>query len=404
MSAGGLAAVAAYAAVGAVPASFGVYNCVLSVAAFFHRPSRSRQIPAHRLAVLVPAHDEAALIARCIASLQAQTYPAELYDVTVIADNCTDDTAAIAKAAGATVLVRNEPDERGKGKALRWAIDRVVVRTPPPEAIVVVDADSVAVPEFLERLSRPLETGAAAVQGESLLVDDGSPASSLRAAAFLLVNRVRPSGRAVLGLPSNLGGNGMCFTRELLLAHPWDAFTSTEDIEYAVKLRAAGVRPAFAAGAIVDSPTAPTAEAATQQQLRWEGGKVHVARTQIPRLFAAAVRTGRLSLLDAAVELAVPPLGLLAAAAIAGTVAGVVLLAVGLAPFWALLPWLVAVAAIPFYVLVGLVAGRAPRSAYRALLQAPLFVLRKALRAHRLLGFRADTWVRTERAPDSRDR
>src|SRR5207244_1957352 len=102
------------------------------------------------------------------------------------------------------------------------------------------------------------------------------------------------------------------------------AFTSTEDIEYAVKLRAAGIRPAFAAGAIVDSPTAPTAEAATQQQLRWEGGKVHVARTQIPRLVAAAVRTGRLSLLDAAVELAVPPLGLLAAAAIAGTVAGVV--------------------------------------------------------------------------------
>jgi cellulose synthase/poly-beta-1,6-N-acetylglucosamine synthase-like glycosyltransferase len=404
VSPGALAAVSAYAAAGAVPAAFGLYNSVLAVAAFFHRPAPPQGTPTRRLTVLVPAHDEAELIARCVASIRAQAYPAELFDVTVIADNCTDDTAARAEAAGATVLVRDEPDARGKGQALRWAIDRVLARTPPPDALVVVDADSIAVPDFLERLGRQLDAGAAAVQGESLLIDDGSPASSLRAAAFLLVNRVRPSGRAVLGLPSNLGGNGMCFTRELLLAHPWDAFTSTEDIEYAVKLRSAGVRPAFAAGAIVDSPTAPTAEAATQQQLRWEGGKVHVARTHVPRLVAAALRTRRLSLLDAAIELAVPPLGLLAAAAIAGTAVGVVLVATDVVPLWALVPWLVALGAIPFYVLVGLVAARAPGSAYRALLRAPLFVAKKALRAHRLFTFRADTWVRTERARDSRDR
>lgn len=404
MSAGGLAAASLYAAVGAVPAAFGVYNCALAVAAFFHRPAPSQGAPTRRLTALVPAHDEQELIARCVSSLGSQTYPAELFDVTVIADNCTDETAARAEAAGATVLVRDEPDARGKGQALRWAIERVLARTQPPDAVVVVDADSIAVPDFLERLGRQLDAGATAVQGESLLIDDGTPASSLRAAAFLLVNRTRPSGRAVLGLPSHLGGNGMCFARELLLAHPWDAFTSTEDIEYAVKLRSAGVRPAFAAGAIVDSPTAPTAEAATQQQLRWEGGKVHVARTQIPRLVAAALRTRRLSLLDAAVELAVPPLGLLAAFAIAGAVPGVVLVAVGAAPLWMLLPWLVAVAAIPFYVLVGLRAAHAPRTAYRALLQSPVFIARKALRAHRLLSFRADTWVRTERAPDNRDR
>jgi cellulose synthase/poly-beta-1,6-N-acetylglucosamine synthase-like glycosyltransferase len=404
MSAAEIAAVMAYSLVGGVAASLGLYNCVLAVAAFFHRPSRLQRTPSHRLAVLVPAHDEAALIARCVASLQAQTYPSELYDVTVIADNCSDDTAAIAEAAGAQVLVRDEPAERGKGRALRWAIDRVVARSVPPDAVVVVDADSVAVPEFLERLSRPLEVGAAAVQGESLLTDDGSPASSLRAAAFLLINRVRPSGRAVLGLPSNLGGNGMCFTREVLLAHPWDAFTSTEDIEYAVKLRAAGIEPAFASGAILHSPTAPNAEAADQQQLRWEGGKAHVARTQVPRLLAAAVRSCRPSLLDVVIELAFPPLGLLAAIAIAGAAAGAsALLLVG-APLWALYPWLIAIAAILFYVLVGLAAARAPRSAYRALLRSPLFVLRKALRAHRLFTFRADTWVRTERAPHNRDR
>jgi 1,2-diacylglycerol 3-beta-glucosyltransferase len=395
-----LAGFTIYAAVGAVPAAFAVYNLALAVAAFFHRPPSARRTPTKRLAVLVPAHDEAELIARCVRSLQAQTYPHELYDVTVIADNCTDDTAALAEAAGAEVLVRDEPDKRGKGQALRWAIERVLAREPAPDAIVVVDADSVATPEFLERLGRPLEEGAGAVQGESLMIDDGTPASSLRAAAFLLVNRVRPSGRAALGLPSHLGGNGMLFARELLLAHPWEAFSSTEDIEYAAKLRAAGVRPAFAAGAVVESPTAPTAEAATHQQLRWEGGKVHVARTHVPGLLVDAVRRHRPSLVDAAVELAVPPLGLLAAAAIAGTVVGIVVYLVATIPFWPLVPWLVALAAIPAYVLIGLVAAHAPRSAYLALLRAPGFVARKALGVHRLLSFRADTWVRTERARD----
>jgi cellulose synthase/poly-beta-1,6-N-acetylglucosamine synthase-like glycosyltransferase len=191
----------------------------------------------------------------------------------------------------------------------------------------------------------------------------------------------------------------MLFARELLLAHPWDAFSSTEDIEYAVKLRAAGVKPAFAAGAIVESPTAPTPEAAAHQQLRWEGGKVHVARTHIPRLVRDAVRSRNPWLLDAALELAVPPLGLLAAAAIAGTIVGIGALAAGALPLSAIVPWLVALAAIPVYVLVGLLAARAPGSAYRALLGAPVFVLKKAFRAHRLLAFRADTWVRTERAP-----
>ena len=188
--------------------------------------------PRKRIAVLVPAHDEAALIARCVQSLQAQTYPSRLYDVIVVADNCSDATASIARSAGADVLVRDEPDARGKGRALRWAFDRVLRRPIPPDAVVVVDADSVADPCFLSALVRPFESGASAVQGESLLAEDGSRAASLRAAAFLLVNRVRPAGRSALGLPCDLTGNGMLLSSELLRAYPWDAFTSAEDLEY----------------------------------------------------------------------------------------------------------------------------------------------------------------------------
>jgi len=356
------------------------------------------------MVVLVPAHDEAALITRCVHSLEQQTYPSDLYDVVVIADNCTDETADLAERAGAHVLVRNDPNARGKGHALRWALDRVLDRTPQPDAIAIVDADSVAATDFIEALVEPLARGAAAAQGESLLSDNRSPGATLRAAAFLLVNRVRPSGRAALGLPTTLAGNGMAFRRDLLLAHPWDAFSSAEDVEYTMRLRLAGIGPVFAGGAILHSPTAPTPEAAAQQQLRWEGGKLHVARTQIPRLLAAAIRLRRPLLLEAALELAVPPLGLLAAAAFGGAVIALALAGTTASPVWVAAPWVAALLAIPVYVLVGLRAARAPRSAYRSLASAPLLVVRKVVGVRRLLRFRADTWIRTDRGSDDDSR
>jgi 1,2-diacylglycerol 3-beta-glucosyltransferase len=384
-------------AAGCVLAAFALYLLLLSVAALFFSPGR-RQAPSARLTVLIPAHNEALLVGRCIGSLRAQTYPSELYDVVVIADNCTDDTAAVAAAAGASrVLVREVPDARGKGHALRWAMDRVLTDD-ATDAVVVVDADSVAQDDFLATLVQPLLAGAQAVQGESLLYEDGTSGTALRVLAFLLVNRVRPTGRAVLRLPAtHLAGNGMLLARDLLLDKPWGAFTSAEDLEYSLHLQVTGVRIAFARGAILLSPTAPNAAAGAQQQLRWEGGKAHLARTWIPRLVRRAFADRRISLLGLAFDLALPPLGLLAAGVIAGSVASAGLVASGALAPWVLIPWLSGLGAIALHVLVGMRAGRAPRSAYGALVGAPWFIATKALRAHRLLTFGADTWVRTER-------
>ena len=268
--------------------------------------------------VLVPAHDEEGTVAHCVQAFENQTYPRDRYRVVVVADNCTDDTAGVASRAGAEVLVRNEPDARGKGRALRWAMDELLARDEPPDAVVVVDADSTPDPDLLTGLVAHFEEGAQAVQGESLIVGDGSPEQELRAAAFLLVNRARPTGRAMLGLAPDLAGNGMLFGRRLLAEHPWSAFSSTEDLEYGLELRAAGIEPVFARGAIVRSPAAPHGRAAEAQQLRWEGGKLHLARTHVPKLLAK----GRV---DAAVELAIPPLGYLTAAAGALTAVAVAL-------------------------------------------------------------------------------
>jgi hypothetical protein len=382
------------AAAGALVAGLGVYQVVLACAAFRYRPPGASGPPTKRVALLVPAHDEEASIARCVRSLLDQDYPRELFAVIVIADNCTDRTAAVASEAGAEVLVRDEPDARGKGRALRWALDQLLERF---DAFAVVDADSTAGREFLAALVRPLETGAGAAQGESRLVDDGSGPAAFRAGAFRLVNRVRPAGRAVLGLGCNLQGNGMLVSAEVLRRRPWDAFSATEDLEYSIGLLLSGVRTRFAGGAIVESPAAPTREAATHQQMRWEGVKLHVARTQLPKLLAAGLKRRDPKLLEAAIDLAVPPLGILAATATAGTVICAVLAAVGLLPAWTVAPWALALVAIPVYVLVGFRAAHAPASAYRSLLGAPVFVLRKAASLHRFRSFSPDSWVRTKR-------
>jgi cellulose synthase/poly-beta-1,6-N-acetylglucosamine synthase-like glycosyltransferase len=382
-----------------------LYLLTVSVAALFFRAPRAIRQPTARLIVLVPAHDESALIARCVRSLRDQTYPRSLYRVVVVADNCTDDTAARAAEAGADlVLERLAPGARGKGRALRWAMDRMMAADPAAEAFAVVDADSVADREFLSMLVVPLEAGARAVQGESLLEPGGQGVGGLRMSAFLLINRVRPAGRAVLRLPmTHLAGNGMLLTRELLLQKPWEAYTSAEDLEYSLDLQVDGIAIVYASGAVLLSPPAPNGEAAAKQQLRWEGGKFHLARTRLPRLVARAVRDRRPALLGVAFDLAVPPIGWLAAAALAGSLVAAGVVAVTSVPLWTLTPWLVGLCAIPLSVLVGLRAAGAPRSAYRALLRAPLLVLTKPLGAATLLRFRGDTWVRTERsAPPSR--
>ena len=388
----------AFALAGSAAAGAGLYLVLLALASFGRRSVEANP-PRSRIAVVVPAHDESALVSRCVTSLREQSYPPDLFDIVVIADNCTDDTAERAEAAGATVLVRTAPDARGKGPALRWAVDRLLESDPDIAALAVVDADSVAEPGLLAGLVARFEQGAPVVQAEYLgRNEDGSTKSELRAAAFLLFHRVRFGGRAALGLPCHLVGNGMLFSRTVLEDHPWDAFSSAEDLEYSVDLRLAGVRPAYAADARLAAPVVGRGRGAQVQRLRWEGGRFHVVRTRLPRLLAEVTVRRRWSLLDAAVDLAVPPLGLLTAGSLLGAALGVTLLGLGVAPWWAVAPWLVAVAAVPAFVVVGLAAGHAPRSMWRALLAAPaLLVSELGTRLRLLRGLGADTWERTER-------
>jgi cellulose synthase/poly-beta-1,6-N-acetylglucosamine synthase-like glycosyltransferase len=394
-------ATTALSAGGSVVAVFSLYLLVLAGSAFFYSPSRRTVEARARLVVLIPAHDEALTIAGSVGSLCAQSYPRALYEIVVVADNCSDETAEIAKAAGAdAVLERSTGGAVGKGRALRWAIDSILAADEPPDALVIIDADATVEPEALARLAAVFEGGAQAAQSDYVLDPDTRGSSALRAAAFLLINRVRPAGRAALGLSASLVGSGMLLSSQLLRSVPWEAFTSTEDIEYSLDLQAAGHKIAYVGDARVRAPTAPNSGAAAEQQLRWEGGRNYLVRTRGPRLLWQGLTKLRPDLVWAAVDLLTPPLGALAAIALTGLAVSLAVVAGGVCPVWTLAPWLVATMAIPGYVLVGLRAAGAPRSAYRALVRAPILVLAEAANAGNVLRFRSDSWVRTERAAD----
>ncbi len=388
---------------GAVLAGFGLYLVALSIASKGTRaPSPSISgARSKRLTVIVPAHDEESLIGRCVQSLLGQTYPTALYRVVVVADNCTDATAVRATASGADVMVRTDAAARGKGYALRWAMDRLLAEPNPPDGIVVVDADSVADENLLSVLATALKSGHEVVQADyTLLEDESVELSEMARAGFLLFHRVRFSGRARLGMAANLVGNGMLFSRRVLEAHPWDAFTGVEDLEYSIRLRLAGIRPYFAREARVAGPGPASRSGAVRQRLRWEGGRFHVVRNQLGRLVGTAIVRRDLDLLDAAVDLATPPLALLAIAVLGGAFLTALAVVTRLAAPWALGPWVVAMLAIPAFVVIGLRAAGAPGSTWRVLLKAPSFIGWKAITYVRLLkGFDVARWERTDRAP-----
>ena len=391
--------------VGAAGAGLGLYLLTLALAAALARriesPAAGKQVS--RLVVLVPAHDEEQLIGACLDSLRAQSYPSELFRIVVVADNCGDRTEEVAGAAGAEVMVRSSgPEARGKGQALRWAMD-AILSTSAPDAVVVVDADSVCDPGMLTALQRDLVSGHDVVQADySLAADAGSPRSELVAAAFLLFHRVRFTGRARLGMAANLVGNGMLFSRRVLEQHPWSAFTGVEDLEFSIQLRLAGIETRFARGARITGPGPASRAGAVRQRMRWEGGRFHAVKTYLWPLIRAAAARRDARLLDAALDLATPPLSLLCMALAAGLAITGAAALLRIEPAWAMLPWLVGLVSVAGFVVIGLCVIGAPRSTWLALFKAPAFLAWKLITYVRLTrGFDAGVWHRTDRAGEA---
>lgn len=391
---------------------------LLGAAALSRRPARRfadapLPEPTASVAIVVPAHNEELVLAATLRSLLEQNYPIALREIVVVADNCTDSTAQIAREHGVTVLERFNTEERGKGYALAWAISQLLARPQPPEAVVIVDADTWVATDFLRIMAARLKThrdvqGRCALQGRyGVLNTTDSWRSALMAGAFDLVNHVRPLGYDRLGLTVTLKGNGMAFTREILEQARWQGHSITEDLDYGLDLiRNHNLRVRYVPEALVLAQMPVTAEQATSQRQRWEGGRYRLLRERALPLLWEGLRRRNLPLLDVAVALFVPPLAELAALlALCGgliTLGGKAHLLH--APTLFGLLWTLTALGFLSYVLGGFLVADASRQVYGALLKAPFYIFWKLalyaigpLKRRKAASGSAPEWVRTDR-------
>jgi cellulose synthase/poly-beta-1,6-N-acetylglucosamine synthase-like glycosyltransferase len=387
---------------------------LLLTAAAWRGPQEPRQkttAPGLRFGVLIPAHNEERLLPTTLASLLKTTYPADLYDIHVVADNCTDHTAQAAAAFKVRVHERQNLTLVGKGHALNWCLQELHRLGQTYEAYVFVDADTEVAENFLEVMNSRLAEGAQVLQAYYAVKDPQiSWNTSLRFAALAVLHYLRPMGRMVLGGSAGLKGNGMVFTAEVLAAHPWSG-SITEDIEAHMALLLDGIPVQFAPGAVVWGEMPQTFDQSQSQLDRWEHGRLLMARKYVPSLVRAAGQALRqlkfrraYLYLDAVMEHLIPPFSLLFASSALALAVSLGMFLLPNALIHQVLVWLNLFLAggLVFgqivYLLAGLRMVGAPAEVYRNLLFAPWFVVRKLGQFTRLIVQRGpQEWVKTTR-------
>ncbi len=266
------------------------------------RSSESRPVTT----VLIPAHNEESGIVKTLEAIKLQLLPHD--QLLVVADNCSDMTAKLARTSGATVIERNDLGRRGKGYALDFGI--AFLKKNHPEIVVACDADITLGANALEKLIWKAYLLQKPAQGKYLLKlpGDCSPRTHVSAFAFLFKNFVRPLGLSRLGGGCLLTGTGMAFPWDLIKDAPLASGNIVEDMQLGIDLAIAGNTPVFCPDVEVISDMAPDTTAERTQRKRWEHGHILTMRSQVRRLFVEALKQRRHELLLLGLELAVPPL------------------------------------------------------------------------------------------------
>jgi len=380
-----------------------VYLFMLSVLSLFAQTPRSMKATRHRrFAAVIPAHNEEHTIAPTIRSLVQTEYPREHFDVIVVADNCSDQTAEVSRENGAIVLERQNKELRGKGHALRWCFDQLLSQQGDYDAFIVVDADSIASANFFAVMNDYLEQGARVIQASDLVKPQpGAWSSEMTRLGFLLYNYVRPLGRRVIGCSVGLRGNGMCFAADVLRTHPWEAYSRAEDLEFGLHLLLHDILVSFAPEASVLATMPQNPQLAESQRVRWEGGRFPVIRKYAMRLLRNTFANGSIKSLDAFIDLVTPPL-----ITLMGMVAGIlfitgVLAMIGMTSMMAFAFVWAGVLLLGFlHMFIGLYSAHADAHLYRALLHLPRYALWKTALLLKLARHDKTTeWISTTREP-----
>ncbi len=345
--------------------------------------------------VLVPAHNEAQVIAPTLEAIVYQL--GEDDSLLVVADNCTDNTAAIARECGAIVIERKDENRRGKGYALDFGV-QFLAENDPPEVVVIIDADCQICSSCIDILARRAESEHRPIQALYLMLSPArkSIPQAIAEFAWLVKNQVRPSGMLRLGLPCQLMGTGMAFSWDLLrqanLAHG----NMVEDMKLGIDLALLGFPPLFCPAALVTSEFPTSEEVTGKQRKRWEHGHLATILAETPALLKAALQRRDPDLLAMALDLAVPPLSVLGLCLplMLGITIVSSLLTGNMLPVWIM-------ASLNGMFIASVISawyrfGRGILS-FRALCGAPFYILRKIPLYAAFLTKRQQDWVKTDR-------
>jgi cellulose synthase/poly-beta-1,6-N-acetylglucosamine synthase-like glycosyltransferase len=374
-----------------------VYHLILLLAHFVIKNETILPLkPKTRFAIVIPAHDEELFLKRLIKSIYKQNYPRELLTVTVVADNCTDNTAEIALQNGARVCERIDNVQRGKGHAIKFGLERL--RLQDYDAVFVIDADSVVEDDLFFQLDNKIQRGNMIIQCYNGVANpEESWFTRLLDVSRTIGNEIYHPGKQKLGLSSYLMGNGMCFSSSVLEKYGWNAFTIGEDWEFYAKLVLSGETVAFANKARVYHQESTSLKQATSQRMRWSGGRFAIAWKYGTKLMCEGLAEKNIKKIDGALPLLLPNPSLGMNITIAGLIVSFVPFAAfdsGLFLGWFFVLMLVQI----FLFITGIAYTRHKLKNFLSLFASPLFLLWKTgIDIFSALGFARTKWTRTER-------
>ena len=253
----------------------------------------------HRFMMIIPAHNEEKVIANLVKSLTNLDYNKKLYDIYVIADNCTDNTAKIAKEAGAIVYERFDEEHKTKGYALQWFLQQKIEEDAPYDAFCIFDADNIVDVNFLKAMNKKLCQGEDVVQGYR---DIKNPSDSWVTAGYSIfywtMNRFYHLARYNLGLSPLINGTGFMVKFDVVKPDGWNTKTLTEDIEFSLKRIIAGKKLGWATDAIVYDEQPTSFKQSWSQRSRWTVGHIQCVNRYTGKLIKSVAKHKTLMNLD----------------------------------------------------------------------------------------------------------
>lgn len=281
---------------------YGFYQIFMGLHLFGKIPALNiRDTRITRFAVVICAKNEEKVIRQLLDSLHKQHYPTNAFDVFVVADNCTDQTASVATSCGVKVFERFDPAHKGKGYALNWFFTRFLHdHSQDYDACIVFDADNLADAGFLAAMNRQVNAGNPIAVGYRLGKNPSSSwVSGCSSFFWLIQTRALYITRARMHLPCcSVGGTGFMFCLSVLGQEGWNTRSICEDIEFTLNCIAAGYHVSFAADAVFYDEQPLSLEQSIRQRYRWSLGSIQVMSISTPKLFRSLIH-GNLRQFDA---------------------------------------------------------------------------------------------------------